>query len=107
MNGFVGNDVVTPIQLVTALKHYGGLPNCITELVKLERETVAKVVIACATVETKLKKAMKRKNDVFFTQIDWSHRNEMPTSSNNEESYQNMPCFSLQGFEYSGSMLIS
>ena len=99
--------MVTPIQLVTALKHYGVLPNCITELVKLERQTVAKVGIACATVETKLKKVMKRKNDVFFTQIDWPHRNEMPTSSNIEESYRNMPCFSIQGFEYSGSMLIS
>ncbi|EFX81178.1 hypothetical protein DAPPUDRAFT_102749 [Daphnia pulex] len=50
----------------------------------------------------KAEKAMKRKNDVFFTQIDWPHRNEMPTSSNNEESYRNMPCFSIQGFEYSG-----
>ena len=90
--------MVTPIQLVTALKHYGGLPNCITELVKLERQTVAKVGIACATVETKLKKVMKRKNDVFFTQIDWPHRNEMPTSSNIEESYRNMCKDSVSDF---------
>ena len=53
---FTGNDFVTPSQLVTALKHYDRLPNCIVELIKFDRGAVVNVGNACAKVEPKLKK---------------------------------------------------
>ncbi len=61
-----GNDVVTPSQLVAALKYFGGLQNSIVELIKLERETVSKLVENFAECDRKLKKIIKRTNDVFF-----------------------------------------
>lgn len=96
-----GNDVVTPSQLVAALKYFGGLQNSIVELIKLDRETVSKLEDNFAECDRKLKKIIKRTNDVFFSYADSTSTNDISTSS-----YQGnyMPPFSLQGYEYSGRL---
>lgn len=96
-----GNDVVTPSQLVAALKYFGGLQNSIVELIKLERETVSKLVENFAECDRKLKKIIKRTNDVFFSYDDSTSTTDISTSSH--QGYY-MPPFSLQGYEYSGRL---
>ncbi|EFX76844.1 hypothetical protein DAPPUDRAFT_106758 [Daphnia pulex] len=51
-----GNDVVTPTQLVTALKSYGGLENCVAELISLKSGRLNMLRQACSSLEKKVKR---------------------------------------------------
>lgn len=97
--------MVTPSHLVTALKSYGGLENCTVELISLKRDRLLVLHQACVLLDKKVKKVVKRTNDVFF-----SYSKTFLTKSNSPngaEKFKNIPSYSLIAYEYSGKVKLA
>jgi hypothetical protein len=52
----LGNDCLTPFQVVDALKSNGGLPKCSVEFVQLHRGKMTCIETAFGPLDSKLKK---------------------------------------------------
>ena len=97
-----GNDVVTPTQLVTALKSYGGLENCIAELISLKRGRLNMLRQACSSLEKKVKRFIGRTNDIQFTYSDTFPLSPNVCHPDDAEEFLKVPSYSFVAFEYSG-----
>jgi hypothetical protein len=98
-----GNDVVTPRQLVTALRSYGGLENCVVELISLKREGLNMLRQACSSLEKKVKRFIGRTNDILFSYSDTFPRDSASSFPAGAKEFKKIPNYSFVAFEfYSG-----
>ena len=97
-----GNDVVTPTQLVTALKSYGGLENCVAELISLKSERLNMLRQACSSLEKKVKRFIGRTNDIHLSYSDTFPLSPILCNLAGAQEFIKVPCYSFAAFEYSG-----
>lgn len=91
-----GNDCVTPLQVVNGLRSHWGLPNCVVDLVTHNRNKLQSLIDTTKHVETKIKRYLKRTNDLIFLH---SPANADTCQSCNE--YKTSNSFVIHAYQYS------
>ncbi len=94
--------MVTPTQLVTALKSYGGLENCVAELISLKSERLNMLRQACSSLEKKVKRFIGRTNDIHLSYSDTFPLSPILCNLAGAQEFIKVPFYSFVAFEYSG-----
>jgi len=99
------NNCVTPTQAVIALSSHGGLPNTIVHLVTIDRSHLHRLENLLQIVNDKLKKVVKRCNDVqyIYSESDCFEYNKEITLN---ELIKIIPQFTVKTYPFSGDKVL-
>lgn len=95
------HDCTTPTQAVIGLQAHGGLPNCVVELIKHDRQALQALTSQVESMEKILRSVMSRANEIEIDVDVAAERGTRNPRNAGPMSYTNCPNFSLRIYEYS------